>query len=860
MAEDSHNLTRDEAQARARLLDVQSYRVHLDLADSHTAATFRSVSEVRFDCREPGASTFIEIAAERINSATINGEAIDTSGWTQAAGLPLTDLPARAVLVVDADIAFSASGRGLTRAIDPADGNCYLHTSFEPADAQHTFACFDQPDLKAEITWSATVPADWKVVANTKAAGVDEHGDTKTVTFDPSPKMSTYISALCAGPFYEIRDSHDGIDIGIFTTASLAKYVEAEEIFLLTKQCLDFFHREFAMRYPLDKYDHVFAPGFSAGAMENLGCVVYAEQYFIHRSAITDVERMRLAYVLAHEMAHMWFGDIVTMRWWDDLWLNESFATWAGYTAVERSTRFTAAWTSFVEQKDAAYKADQLPSTHPVCADAPDVATAMSNFDAITYPKGASVIKQLVAYVGEDNFRTGLQAYFVEHAYGNTTFADLLRHVGSASGRDLRNFAAEWLDTPQVNTLTPDVALADDGSYSSVVIRQTAPAGYPTLRSHRLVVGCYNLVDDDPAAALDGGEGPRLVRTERVELEVSGEATEVTALKGKPAAALLLVNDEDLSYAKNGFDPGSMATLVRHLGDFVEAMPRALCYRATAHLLRDGVLPARQYVQMVANALGRETDVIIIHTSTEKAVGALEMFADPAWAPHGWRRLADAAYSALQAADPLSGRQLAFARAYITAANDDTDFDRLSDWLGGRNLPEGLTLDEALRWSIVSVLAAFGKVGPAEIDEELARDRNSQTEDLAAAAQAMVPTPQAKAAAWAMLTGEEDPPILRQRAVSAVLHHRAALAASQAQRDDYFATLDQIWQRRATGQAIEYTYSAFPGLQVDEATVAAAENWLAGEGHHPVARKIVADQLDQVQRAIRARRTDAAAG
>jgi aminopeptidase N len=844
---DQHNLTRDEAEQRARLLRVASYHVHLDLADSQTAATFRSVTEVRFTCTEPGASTFIEIAAQRIASATLNGEAIDTTGWTPVDGLPLKNLPAEAVLVVEAEIPYSTSGRGLTRAIDPADGYCYLHTSFEPADAQHVFACFDQPDLKAEITWSAKVPVDWKAISNTKQAGEEIDGRYKTVSFEPSPKMSTYITVLCTGPYYEVRDRHDGVDLGIFCTASLAKYVPSDEIFLLTKQCLDFFNGEFALRYPLDKYDHVFTPGFSAGAMENLGCVVYAEQFFIHRSAITDAERIRLAYVLAHEMAHMWFGDMVTMKWWDDLWLNESFATWAGYTAVERATRFSDAWTAFVAQKDAAFQVDQLPSTHPVNAEAPDVATAMSNFDAITYPKGASVIKQLVAYVGEDNFRNGLRQYFVEHAWSNTTFADLLRHVGNASGRDLRNFAAEWLDTAQVNTLTPEVSVAD-GRYTSVAIRQTAPADHPTLRTHRLAVGCYSLVNG------------KLVRTKRVELEVSGEMTEVTALTGQPVADLLLVNDDDLTYAKNGFDPDSMAVLVDHLGDFEEPMPRALCYRAAAHLLRDGVMPARQYVAMAVNALPKESDVTILAVVYGKATGALNMYADPAWAPTGWAMLAEGAYKSLLAADPVSGQQLAFARAYIAASTTDTDFARLTDWLADRNVPEGLPVDQDLRWQIMGVLAAFGRVDAAQIEAELARDRNTVTENAAAAALAARPTASAKAAAFAELTSAEDMPVLRQRAVNASLYHWTQIELTEPQRDAYFDTLDTVWNLRPTGQAFEYAASAYPYLQVSEATVARAQEWLAGDGHHPMARKCVSDGLDLTQRALRGRQTDTAAG
>jgi aminopeptidase N len=448
------NLTQSEAAERARLLDVARYDISLDLTDGVGGAgerSFRSTTTIQFSCTEPGATTFIEVAAERIRSATLNGDPVDTADWSAERGLPLPGLAAQNTLVVDADFLYSTSGQGLHRTVDPVDKEVYLYSQFETTDAQRVFTCFDQPDLKSVYAWQATVPAHWRVVSNMPVQREESAADNsgaKVVHFAQSVPMSTYITALCAGPYHEVRERHDGIDLGIFCRASMARFLDAGEIFLITRQGFDFFHKQFGVRYPLPKYDQLIVPEFNAGAMENFGAVTNAEPYFLFRSAVTDAEYEYRANVILHEMAHMWFGNLVTMRWWNDLWLNESFAEWASYWTNGAATRFTDSWTAFLStRKNWGYRQDQLSSTHPVYCDMPDVAAVEVNFDGITYAKGASVIKQLVAYVGLDSFVAGLQAYFARHAWGNATFDDLLTELETASGTPLRKFAAEWLET-----------------------------------------------------------------------------------------------------------------------------------------------------------------------------------------------------------------------------------------------------------------------------------------------------------------------------------------------------------------------------------------------------------------------------
>ncbi|MEU2613848.1 aminopeptidase N [Micromonospora sp. NPDC007271] len=843
------NLTQVEATERARLLEVIGYDISLDLSTAVQAdgRTFRSVTEVRFRCTEPGATTFIEAAAESVRSATLNGTPIDIAGWSAEKGLTLPDLAAENVLVVDADFAYSNSGQGLHRTVDPVDGETYLYSQFETADAQRVFACFDQPDLKSVYTWHATVPDHWRVISNMPVEREEPAGEAlKTIHFAESVRMSTYITALCAGPYHEVRDSHDGIDLGYFCRASMAAHLDVEDLDLITKQGFDFFHEQFGVRYPLPKYDQLWVPDFNAGAMENFGCVTHAESHYIFRSQVTDFEYEQRANTILHEMAHMWFGDLVTMRWWNDLWLNESFAEWASHWCNTHATRFTEAWTTFLSiRKNWGYRQDQLSSTHPVYCEMPDLEAVEVNFDGITYAKGASVLKQLVAYVGEEPFLAGLRAYFGKHAWGNATFDDLLSELEAASGRELRKFAAQWLETAQVNTLRPEVTVGADGAYERVVVRQEAPAGHPTLRTHRIGVGLYDLTDG------------RLVRRERVEVDVTGEATELSALHGKPVADVLLLNDDDLTYTKLRLDEQSMATVVQHIAGFESSLARALCWTAAWDMTRDAELSGRDYLALVLAGLPAETDINLVTATLRQATTTLVYYVDPAWAPTGWAELARTARTALAAAEPGSGFQLAWARAYASAARSDEDLAALRGWLDGGEVPAGLIVDTELRWTVLQSLVANGAAGAAEVDAELARDRTASGEREAAYAHALVPTVENKAAVWAQLTGPEALPNWRNRALLQGFTHPAQVDLVAPYRERYFATVAQVWAQRDSEPAQEFVQLAYPAYLVDEDTVAATDAWLAQEGHPAPLRRLVAEGRDGVVRALKARTRDA---
>jgi aminopeptidase N len=844
------NLTQVEAIERARLLDVVGYDIALDLTDGTGGpgeGSLRSTTTVTFRCAEPGASTFIEVAAERLRSATLNGVELDLSGWSAEAGLALPNLAADNVLVVDGDFPYSSTGQGLHRSVDPVDKEVYLYSQFETTDAQRVYACFDQPDLKSVYTWHATVPAHWTVISNAEVESKEPaEAGAKTWHFTPSVRMSTYITALCAGPYFEVRDQHDGIDLGIYCRASMRQHLDADDIFLITKQAFDFFHRNFAFRYPLPKYDQVFVPDFNAGAMENFGCVVHAEQHYIFRSQVTDYEYENRANTIVHELAHMWFGDLVTMRWWDDLWLNESFAEWAAHWANASASRFTDAWTTFLSiRKNWGYRQDQLSSTHPVYCEMPDVGSVEVNFDGITYAKGASVIKQLVAYVGLESFVAGLREYFAKHAWGNATFDDLLSALESASGIPLRDFSAQWLQTAQVNTLRPEVTIGPDGTYSSVVVEQQAPEGYPTLRTHRIGVGLYDLVNS------------KLVRRELVEATVNGARTELTELHGRPAADVLLLNDDDLTYAKLRLDDRSMDTVVNHIAGLDNPLSRALCWGAAWDMVRDGELAARDYLALVSNGLPKEHDISLVTASLSQAQGALIYYADPSWAPVGWALLAATARRAVYDAAPGSGFQLAWARGYSASARSDAELDLLEEWLRG-DAPEGLSIDTELRWRLVQALAAGGRLGEAEIQAELDRDRTASGERQAAIASALVATPEAKEEAWRRVSGPQPIANWLHRALLLGFYHPAQRALTEPYVARYFDVVDQIWAIRDSEVAQEFVEMAYPSIHVSQATIDATEAWLADPDKPAPLRRLIAEGRDGVVRAGKGRARDAA--
>ena len=846
------NLTRADAATRAALLSVQSYQVTLDLTDGHGRPgekTYATRSEIAFTATA-GGSTFVDFVGDGIVSATLNGQPLDVAGWSNAAGLALSGLAAENELVVEAVGLYTNTGEGLHRFVDPVDSAVYLYSQFETADAKRLFACFDQPDLKAAFTFTVTAPADWQVVSNGATTSVEEAapgtGGPTVHHFATTEPISTYITALIAGPYHVVSDSHDGIDLRLFCRSTLAQHLDSDRLFTQTKQGFDFYHQAFGVRYPFGKYDQLFVPEFNAGAMENAGAVTFREEY-VFRSRVTQYQYERRCETILHEMAHMWFGDLVTMRWWDDLWLNESFATWASVVAQNSATEYTSAWTTFANvEKSWAYVQDQLPSTHPIAADMVDLAAVEVNFDGITYAKGASVLKQLAAYVGFDQFLSGLGNYFRSFAFGNATLADLMVHLTEASGRDLSQWTRDWLQTTGINELHADFDVAADGTYSRFeVVQAGAAPGAGEFRTHRLAVGIYR----------DDADG-RLSRTERVELDVSGDRTAVPGLVGVAAGDLVLVNDDDLTYCKLALDERSLATAIARIGDIADSLPRTLLWSAVWEMTRDAKMRARDFVALALNGIGREDQVGVVQRVLSQIQLAVGTYADPEWAgATGWTTVTDALLELATTADPGSDVQLAAVGALASAKLSTDKIGVLAGWRDGSAPLAGLTVDLDLSWTLLNALVAHGAAGTAEIEAAAAADPTASGERRAMTAKALRPDAESKAAIWQRLIEDDGMAnALQDAAISGFSHPaQGELLAPYAAK--YFAVVDEVWARRSIEVAQKVAVGLYPRWAVSTETAEAAKNWESGD-HATALKRLVSEGRSGTERALRARAAD----
>ncbi|WP_433662817.1 aminopeptidase N [Nocardia sp. CA-128927] len=853
------NLTRDQAIERASTVTVDNYRIDLDLTDGAGKPgeqTFFSRSTVTFTAT-PGASTFIDLVAGSVRSAVLNGTALDVSGYDESTGIALPDLAATNELVVEVDCVYSHTGEGLHRFVDPTDDSVYLYSQFETADAKRMFACFDQPDLKATFDISVTAAPDWQVISNsavveTLAAEPGKH------VFRTTPKMSTYLVALIAGPYAQwtdvYTDDHGSIPLGIYCRASLAEHMDAERLFTETKQGFGFYHSKFGVPYAFGKYDQLFVPEFNAGAMENAGAVTYLEDY-VFRSKVTRASYERRAETVLHEMAHMWFGDLVTMKWWDDLWLNESFATFASVLCQAEATEYTSAWTTFANaEKSWAYQQDQLPSTHPIAADIPDLAAVEVNFDGITYAKGASVLKQLVAYVGLEPFLAGLRAYFADHAYGNATFDDLLAALEKSSGRDLSDWGTQWLKTTGLNTLRPDFAVDGDGKFTSFAVLQGgAEPGAGERRVHRLAIGVY---DDQ-----DG----KLVRTKRIELDVqAAERTEVPELVGVARGKFVLINDDDLTYCSVRLDADSLDVLVNRIADIAEPLPRTLAWSAAWEMTRQAEFRARDFVALVQAGVGAESEIGVVQRLLMQANLSLRSYADPEWAANtGWTVYADRLLELAREAEAGSDHQLAFVDALTTAKLSAWHTEVLRELIDGDPAKVGLTglaIDADLRWRIVIALAAAGEIDADGletpfIDQELANDPTAAGRRHAATAATARPQADVKEQAWAKVVEDDTISNITTRAIVAGFAPASQGALLAPFVDRYFAAVPGVWERRSSEVAQTVVVGLYPGWAISDDAVALADKFLAGD-HPPALRRLVVEGKAGVERALRARAYD----
>jgi len=851
------NLTRIEAQNRRAIVDPTaeggiSYEIALDL--TRGPEVFGSRTVLRF-AATPGADTFIDLIARDVREITLNGRSLDPATAFADSRIALTGLEARNELLIDADCLYTNTGEGLHRFVDPVDGEVYLYSQFEVPDSRRMYAVFEQPDLKATFQFTVTAPEPWAVVSNSPTPEPKRHGDgTATWTFEPTPPISSYITALVAGPYestFSELTSASGrvIPLGVYGRKSLWQHLDAEYVFDKTREGFAYFEEKFDYPYPFAKYDQLFVPEFNAGAMENAGAVTFTETY-VFRAKVTDAVKERRVVTILHELAHMWFGDLVTMKWWNDLWLNESFAEWASTIATAEATEWTAAWTTFnAMEKTWAYRQDQLPSTHPVVAEINDLEDVQVNFDGITYAKGGSVLKQLAAWVGSEQFFAGVAAYFKKHEWSNTEVGDLLAELEATSGRDLGDWSRKWLETAGVNTLSPviDERPGTDGpEISRFAIVQTAPADYPTIRPHRLGVGFYNVVDG------------ALTRVHHVELDVDGDRTDVPELVGLARPDLVLLNDDDLAYAKIRLDERSLRTAIEHLGDIADPLARSLVWGAAWDQTRDAEASASDYIDLVLRNIGAETESTTVRTTLAQLQLAANSYVAPAHRQATREKVAEGLWGLLQSADAGSDSQLQFATAFASAASTPDQWDRVRRLRAGELAFDGLEIDTDLSWALLVSLAAGGLVTATEIDAALEADNTAKGGEFAAQAHAALPSVEAKLAAWDRLVTKSDAPNTIVRAAAAGFVHPAGVDVLAEFVAPYFDMLLPVWESRSYQIAQYLIVGLYPAPLANAALRDATRGWLREHADAaPALRRLVAENLAGVERALEVQERDA---
>jgi aminopeptidase N len=831
------NLTQADAAARAARVRHCDYTIDLQL--TRGAETYRGVASLRFDATGQG-DLFLDFRGKTIESLEVNGSKVEPRWNGFRLWLPGNALAASNTVRVVYENEYDHEGDGFHQFVDPEDGEEYLYSNFEPYESHRLFPQFDQPDIKGTYALTVAAPAEWVVLHNSRAASVSETAGGKRWEFEQTKPFSTYLFALVVGPYHEARDSHEGTAIGLFCRKSLAKHMDTDELFELTKQGLTFFSDFFDFPYPFGKYDQVFVPEFNAGAMENVGLVTHNE-YMIFRDPPTDNQRRGRAETLLHEMAHMWFGDLVTMRWWNDLWLNESFATYMSYLCLEKATRFTTGWQDFaVSIKNWAYRQDQLVTTHPIAGQVEDTDQTFLNFDGITYGKGASVLKQLVAAIGMDGFREGMRHYFRTHAYGNATLAQFLESLEMGSGVDLKEWARLWLETPSLNTIGTRLEL-DGDRIASLVLTQSAPAEYPTLRPHRLDVGLVR----DAGGKLDVTVIPATIR----EAE-----TEIPAARGLPAPSLVFPNYNDHGYAKVALDPESLAFVRGNMERIDDDLLRLQLWASLWNMVRDQQLKSTDYLALVRSKIVLEAMPEAVEAVTNNAIAAIGRYVPEAWRDREAHEFAQAAWKALKAATS-NDLQIIWARALIAAASVPEDLDLIGRLADGTESVPGFTVDQDMRWNIAVKHVAYGMPGAAtRVQAEAERDPSDRGVRAKLRAETSLPDATAKAAAWEKILGEGYGSLALTEAAMMGFNwaHQRELLAPYVGR--FFDEVPEVFRNRDKEFATDFYRFLAPAYRVDRETLARGERLVASIGDElPVLVRTAREANDDLLRAIRCR-------
>ncbi|GAB4325214.1 MAG: aminopeptidase N [Dehalococcoidia bacterium] len=832
-------LTLADAEARAARVTNCGYVLELDIEAG--AETYRGDATITFDLSGDG-DLFLDYRGKTIHALEVNGRAVDDPRWDgYRLWLPAGALAPRNQVRIRYENQYDHTGDGFHQFRDPEDGAEYLYSNFEPYAAHRLFPCFDQPDIKASYGLTVVAPAEWELVSNSAAEAVtDERDGRRRHRFLPTKPFSTYLFALVAGPYHRIQEDHNGIPIGLLCRRSLVKYLDADEVLTVTRQGLDFFAEFFDYPYPFGKYDQVFVPEFNAGAMENVGAITHNE-YMVFRDPPTENQRRGRAEVILHEMAHMWFGDLVTMRWWNDLWLNESFATYMSYLALDRATRFTSGWQDFnASIKNWAYRQDQLVTTHPIAGAVNDTDETFLNFDGITYGKGASVIKQLVATIGIDGFREGMRRYFRRYAYGNATLGQFLAALEEGSGVDLARWSRLWLETASLNTIAAEWE-ARGNSLTRLTLTQSAPPDFPTLRPHRLDIG---LLTDT------GGQ----VQVEAIPARIDGERVDIAEARGKPRPALVFPNYGDHAYAKVALDPDSLAWLRANIERVDDDLLRQQLWSSLWSMVRDQQLRSTDYLDLVRSKLPHEPNLELVDSVLGQATAALGRYVPPEWREREAHATFEAALAALREA-PEGDAKLIWARALINYALVPADIDFLGRLADGVEAIPGLTVDQDMRWSIAVRHMAFARPGAEErLNAEVARDPSDRGQRARLRGETSVPDPAVKASAWERFLGDGYGSLYLTVAAMTGFNwtHQQDILEPYVER--FFEVVPSVFSERTREFATEFFGALFPSYRVEEAVLERSRRLLETlEPGQVVLRRMLLEANDEMERSLKCR-------
>ncbi|MFZ9353769.1 MAG: aminopeptidase N [Candidatus Nanopelagicales bacterium] len=845
------NITRNEAIQRAGLVSDPVYTVSLELDGK--GETFSCFASIDFKAQE-NSNTWIDLVSPLVESVWLNGEELNVKEVFNGTRIQLRNLKPENKLKIKAQCSYMNTGEGLHRHIDPVDNEVYIYTQFEVPDCRRVFPVFEQPDIKGVLNLTVKAPTKWTVISNTETPAPKNIEDNFSIwTFNQTPKMSSYLYAICAGPYAKKTDIYEGkfgkYPLAIFVRPSLSQYLDHEEIFEVTKQGFKWFEEKFQIGYPFKKYDQVFVPEFNAGAMENVGCVTFRDEY-IFRSRTTRTAYESRANTILHELAHMWFGDLVTMKWWNDLWLNESFAEWAAHWASSGATQYNEAWTLFhVQRKAWAYRQDQLPSTHPIAANMPDLDSVYENFDGITYAKGASALRQLVAWVGEENFLKGLKNYFEKHAWKNTELKDLLNELSISSGRELDSWSKIWLESSGATLLRPDIEVDENNLITKLLINQEPPSSPPgldpVLRPHRLALGVYEKQEN------------KLVRTKRIEVDVVGGQTEIKELVGTKRPDLLLINDDDLTYAKIRLDSHSLNTATKEIASIESSLSRALIWGAVWDMVRDAEVGTGKYLDLVLAGIEKETDIGLVQQVLMQCRSAIDVFADRKNRKNYNIKLATGLEKLINLAKPGSDRQLALLRTFSAVATTEEQINKVAQILDGTEKIEGLVVDTDLRWALLRRLVVVGKRGEKEIAEELKKDDTVMGREHAAGAKAAMPSLDAKQKAWEQVINNENLTNSELHSILAGISYMDHEEVLKNFVDKYFDSVSSLWNARTHEIGQSLVTGLFPSTNINLDVIKKCDEFLQKNKELAVgARRIIIEQRDSLARALKAQNAD----